>query len=168
MNFLDLILAAILLYGLVKGLWKGLFVELASLISLLLGIYLAIKFSGFTADFIRKNFASDLEYLEIIAFAVTFLLVVIGIVLLAKVFTKIAYFSGLGWINSLFGAVFGLVKMIFILSILLQFFQKINTEGTLISEEKLNESLLYNSVLETSEYVFPIISEWFDKAKEEI
>ena len=46
MTGIDLILGGILLYGLIKGLWKGLFIELASLVSLLLGIYLAIKFSG--------------------------------------------------------------------------------------------------------------------------
>lgn|SRR5690606_7427746 len=168
MNFLDLILAVILLYGLIKGLWKGLFVELASLISLLLGVYLSIKFSGFTADFIREKFSSDSEYLEIIAFAITFILVVIGVVLLAKVFTKIADFSGLGWVNRLFGALFGLIKMIFILSIFLHFFQKINANGALVSEEKLNQSVLYNPVVKASEFVFPTISGWFDKAKEEI
>ncbi len=168
MNFLDLILAAILLYGLIKGLWKGLFVELASLVSLLLGVYLSVKFSGFTANFIREKFSSESEHLEIIAFAITFILVIIGIFLLAKVFTKIADFSGLGWINRLFGAIFGLIKMIFILSIFLHFFQKINANGALVSEEKLNQSVLYNPVVKTSEYVFPIISEWFDKAKEEV
>lgn len=168
MNFIDIILAGILLYGLIKGLWRGLFVELASLVSLLLGIYLAVKFSGFTADFIRNKFSSDSEYLEIIAFAITFILVVVGIILLAKVFTKIADFASLGWINRLFGAVFGVIKMIFILSIFLHFFQKINITGALIPEEKLNQSILYNPIVEASETVFPAISEWFDKAKNEI
>jgi|SRR5690554_690820 len=168
MNFLDLILASILLYGLVKGLWKGFFVELASLISLLLGVYLAIKFSGFTAHFIRDKFSSDSDYLEIIAFAITFVMVVIGIILLAKVFTKIADFASLGWINRLLGGIFGLVKMIFILSIILHFFQKINATGIFLSEEKLNESVLYNPVVTASGLVFPIISEWSDKAKEEV
>lgn len=168
MNFLDIILATILLYGLVKGLWKGFFVEFASLISLLLGIYLAIRFSGFTATFIRENFSAESEYLEITAFAITFLMVVISIVLLAKVFTKIADFASLGWINRLLGGVFGLIKTIFILSVFLHFFQKINAKNTFFSEEKLNESLLYHPVVKTSEFVFPIISEWFDKATEEV
>jgi len=166
MSFVDIILAAILLYGLVKGLWKGFFVEFASLISLLLGIYLAVKFSGFTANFIRDNFSTESDHLEIVAFAITFLMVVIGIVLLAKVFTKIADFASLGWVNRLLGGIFGLIKMIFILSVFLHFFQKINATTTFFSEEKLNESLLYNPVVKTSEFVFPIISEWFDKAKE--
>lgn len=168
MNILDIILAAILLYGLVKGLWKGFFVEFASLISLLLGIYLAIKFSGFTANLIREHFSTESEYLEIIAFAITFILVVVGVVLLAKTFTKIADFASLGWINRLLGGAFGLIKMIFILSVFLHFFQKINATNSFILEEKLNESILYTPLINTSEMVFPIISEWFDKAKKEV
>src|SRR5690606_3106605 len=168
MNFLDIILAVILLYGLVKGLWKGFFVEFASLISLLLGIYLAIKFSGFTANLIREHFSTESEYLEIIAFAITFILVVVGVVLLAKIFTKIADFASLGWVNRLLGGAFGLIKMIFILSVFLHFFQKINATNTFFSEEKLNESVLYTPVVKTSETVFPTISEWFAKAKEEL
>lgn len=168
MNFIDIIIGSILLYGLVKGIWRGLFVEFASLISLLLGILIAVKFSGFTADLIRDKFSDDFAYIEITAFAITFILVVVGIVLLAKVFTKIADFAALGWINRLLGGIFGLLKMIFILSIILHFFHKINQNEALVSEEKLNESVLYIPVKETSEVVYPVFSEWFDKAKEEI
>ena len=168
MNFLDIFLAAVLLFGLVRGLWKGFFVELASFVSLIIGIFIAIKFSGFTADFLRKESESDSHYIEIAAFAITFILVVVGIILLAKVFTKIADFTALGWLNRLLGGIFGLLKMLFILSVLLHFFQKINFNGNLVSEEKLNESVLYNPVKETSEFIFPVLSDWFDKAKEEI
>lgn len=168
MNFLDILIGALLVYGLIKGIWKGLFVELASLLSLLLGIFVAVKFSGFTADFIRENFLTDSEYIEIIAFAGTFLLVVIAIVLLAKVFTRMANFASLGWINRMFGGVFGLLKMVLILSVLLHFFQKTNQNEALISEEKLDQSVLYHPVKQTSEFIFPVLAEWFDKAKQEI
>jgi|SRR5690554_406175 len=168
MNFLDILIGALLVYGLIKGIWKGLFVELASLLSLLLGIFVAVKFSGFTADFIRENFLTDSEYIEIIAFAGTFLLVVIAIVLLAKVFTRMADFASLGWINRMFGGVFGLLKMVLILSVLLHFFQKTNQNEALISEEKLDQSVLYHPVKQTSEFIFPVLAEWFDKAKQEI
>lgn len=168
MNFLDIIIGSILLYGLVRGIWRGLFVEFASLVSLLLGILIAVKFSGFTADLIREKFSDDFAYIEITAFAITFILVVVGIILLAKVFTKIADFAALGWINRLLGGIFGLLKMVFILSIVLHFFGKINQNGGIVTEEQLNESLLYNPVKQTSEVIYPILSEWFDKAKEEI
>lgn len=168
MNFIDIIIGSILLYGFIRGVWRGLFVEFASFISLLLGIFIAVKFSGLTADLIRDKFSEGFAYVEIIAFALTFILVVIGIILLAKVFTKIADFTSLGWINKLFGGIFGLLKMVFILSVLLHFFDKINHNTEIVKEEKLNESLLYVPVKKTSEFIYPILSEWFDKAKTEI
>lgn len=168
MNFLDIILAAILLYGLIKGLWKGFFIEFASLISLLAGIFLAVKLSGFTASLIREKLEYDSDYLEILSFAITFILVVIGIILLAKVLTKVASFTSLGWANRLLGGIFGLIKMIFILSVILHFFHKINATGIFFPEEKLNESVLYNPVVQVSEFVFPTLSEWFEIAKQEV
>jgi len=163
-NFIDIFLGIILLYGLFKGLKNGLFVELASLVSLLLGVYLSIEFSNLTADFIRETLSFDSDYLEIIAFLITFILVVVLVTLLAKVFTKIVDFANLGLINRLLGAVFGLVKIIFILSISMHFFQKINTNEVFLSKEKMDESILYNPVVETSELIFPVVSELFDKA----
>jgi len=165
-NFVDIILGIILLYGFLRGLRNGFFMELASLVCLLLGVYLSIEFSDFVADFIRKSISFDSEHLEIIAFLVTFISVVIVVILLAKIFTKIVSFANLGWINRLLGAVFGLVKVTFILSISIHFFQKINTNEIFVSKEKTNESVLYSPIVEISEYIFPIVSEWFGKATE--
>ena len=53
MSTLDIILAALLLFGLVKGFMKGLFVEITSLVALVLGLYGAIHFSYFMADFLK-------------------------------------------------------------------------------------------------------------------
>ena len=106
MTGIDLILGGLLLYGFIKGLWKGLFIELASLVSLLLGIYLAVKFSGFVSGMFDGQLPDDPKTAAIAAFIITFLAVVIGITLLAKAFTKIADFSGLGLLNRILGGMF--------------------------------------------------------------
>ena len=59
MEILDIILAVLLLYGLVMGVSKGLFVEAASLVSLVLGVYGAIKFSHFTAFYLKNHVSWD-------------------------------------------------------------------------------------------------------------
>lgn len=168
MNFLDVFLTTVLLFGFIKGIYKGLFVELASLISLLVGLYIAVKFSGLIAGFWKEESSQDPYYIEVIAFASTFILVVIGITLLAKVFTKIANFTALGWLNRLLGGFFGLIKILFILSVILHFFQKINLDEKLLSEEKLSSSVLFNPVKTSSDFIFPILSKWFTKAQEEV
>ena|SRR5690606_12799082 len=165
MNVFDIILLAFLLFGFIRGLWSGFFVSLASFISILVGIFIAVKFSSLTANFLRDNLSQDWKHIEIIAFAITFIAVVIGIALLAKVFTKIADFSGLGWINKILGGVFGLLKIVLILSVFLHFFEKINENNALVSEKTLQESILYRPISEVSEIIFPTLSDWFEKIK---
>jgi membrane protein required for colicin V production len=165
MNVFDIILLAFLLFGFIRGFWSGFFVSLASFVSILVGIFIAIKFSSFTADILRNTFSKDWKHLEIIAFVITFIAVVIGITLLAKVFTKMADFSGLGLMNKILGGVFGLLKTLLILSVFLHFFEKLNENKTFASEETLEESFLYQPVSEISEVIFPKLTEWFDEIK---
>ena len=44
MGFIDIVLGALLVFGLIRGLRNGLIVEFASLISFFVGVYLAVKF----------------------------------------------------------------------------------------------------------------------------
>ncbi|MCD8518789.1 MAG: CvpA family protein, partial [Flavobacterium sp.] len=46
MSFIDIVFAVLLGFAVYKGLKNGLFVEVASLVALVAGIYLAIKFSN--------------------------------------------------------------------------------------------------------------------------
>ena len=46
MSFIDIVFAVLLGFAVYKGLKNGLFVEVASFVALILGIYLAIKFSS--------------------------------------------------------------------------------------------------------------------------
>ena len=54
MNVFDIIIAALLLFGLVRGIMKGLFIEVASLVALIAGVYGAIHFSYFVSNFLKE------------------------------------------------------------------------------------------------------------------
>ncbi|WP_026716741.1 CvpA family protein [Flavobacterium gelidilacus] len=164
MSFIDIIFAAFLAYALYKGIKNGLFVELASLVALLAGIFVALKFSDFTKSIIENNVSWDPKYIEIIAFALTFIAVVAGIHLFAKVLTKIADFAFLGWINKLAGAVFSMLKTILALSIVILLFEKINVNNMIAKEETLDDSIFYNPIKKVSEFVYPQIEEWYEKS----
>ncbi|WP_432222525.1 CvpA family protein [Flavobacterium sp. TMP13] len=167
MTTFDMILGVLLVYGLYKGIRNGLFVELASLISLLAGIYFAIKFSSFLKDLISKQVSWNPNTIQIIAFVLTFLAVVIGIMLLAKIFTKLADFAYLGWINKLGGGVFRLLKMILILSVVFTLFEKVNFDNAIAKEETLDASLFYRPIQKVSGFVYPSIDKFYEKLKEE-
>lgn len=165
MAVIDIILGSILLYGLIKGLWKGLFTELAGLISLLAGIFIAIKFSGFTGSILEGHVSWEPKYISITAFAITFIAVVAAIIVLGKVFTKLAGFAGLGIFNRIFGGVFGFLKMVLILSVSLNFFLKLNSNNSFAEKETLDNSVLFYPVLEVSNILFPVLEEWFAEFK---
>ena len=171
MSFIDIIFAALLGYAIYKGLKNGLFVEVASLLALIVGIFVAIKFSHIVTAVIETKVSWDPKYIEITAFALTFIAVVIVIHLSAKLLTKIVDFAYLGWINRLAGAGFSILKTILALSIVILLFEKINVNNMLVKKEMLDESIFYNPTKEISAFVYPQIEEWYEgfseKPKEE-
>lgn len=181
MNTVDIVLALILLYGLVRGFFRGLLAEIASLVGIVAGIYGAIHFSYILSDFFSENMNWDSEYVNLIAFAITFVLIVFLISLAGKILTKMAGFAALGIVNKLLGAGFGLLKMAFIASVIIMFFAATNEEIELVSKEKLEDSKLYAPVRVIAPAVLPSIlrearerdllddeSELFENKKEEV
>ncbi|MEQ3662473.1 MAG: CvpA family protein [Flavobacterium sp.] len=166
MSFIDIIFAALLGYAIYKGLKNGLFVEVASLLALIVGIFIAIKFSHIVRAVIETKVSWDPKYIEITAFALTFIAVVIVIHLSAKLLTKIVDFAYLGWINRLAGAGFSILKTILALSIVILLFEKINVNKMLVKEETLNDSIFYNPTKEISAFVYPQIEEWYESFSE--
>lgn len=163
MDFIDIVLAGLLGYSAYKGLKNGLFVELASLISFFVGIYIAVKFSYVVGVFIGESKSA-----KVAAFVITLIAVVIGIHLLAKVFSGIANFVFLGWLNKLGGAFFAILKTTLMLGIILSLFQKVNINDALVSKETQEKSLLFNPILKTSEFMLPVLTDWFKDLKEKI
>ncbi|WP_310378733.1 CvpA family protein [Flavobacterium sp.] len=165
MSFLDIVLGVLLGYGLYQGIKNGLFVELASLISLLLGIYIAIKFSAVAQEILSGFVHWNPKKIQILAFIITFILVVIGIHLLAKFLTGIADFAYLGWINKLGGGFFRMLKTILIVSIFLNLFEKINFNNTFAKKETLDNSLFYRPIQKTASFIYPSIEKWVEDLK---
>jgi membrane protein required for colicin V production len=165
MSFLDIVLGGLLCYSLFKGIRNGLFVELASFLSLILGIYIAIKFS----DVIRAILSGWVHWnphtIQVIAFILTFIVVVVGIYLLGKFLTGIADFAFLGWLNSLGGGFFRVLKTVLIISIFFTVFEKINYHNYLAKKETLDKSLFFNPIQKVSGFIFPSIEKWYDKAR---
>ncbi len=153
MNSVDIILSIVLLYGLVRGFFRGFLAELASLVGIVAGIYGAIHFSHFMGYFLSDVFGWKPEYLNLVAFALTFILIVFLISLAGKVLTKIAAFAALGIVNKLLGALFGLIKAAFVTSVIIMFFKSTNERIEIVETETIEESVLYEPV----EVIAPIL-----------
>ncbi len=157
MSVLDIILAALLLFGLVRGFMKGLFVEVASLVALVAGVYGAIHFSNFAAAFLQTRTEWNEKTINITAFAITFVVIILVISLAGKALTKLADFAALGIINKLLGGVFGALKIGLILSVVLIVFNKMNNTIPFVGEDDLEDSILYKPVKSLAPMIFPSI-----------
>ncbi|TDN88105.1 membrane protein required for colicin V production [Salegentibacter sp. 24] len=157
MNTIDIVLALILLYGLVRGFFRGLLAEIASLVGIVAGIYGAIHFSYILSSFFSENMGWDSRYLNLIAFAITFILILFLVTLAGKILTKMAGFAALGIVNKLLGGVFGLLKMGFIASVVIMFFAATNEEIDLVDQESLEASKLYKPVKVIAPIILPSV-----------
>ena len=157
MNILDIILGALILFGLIRGLSKGLFVEVASLVALIAGVFGAIHFSDFAAGFLESKVDWSEQTINITAFAITCIIIVLVISLAGKALTKLADFAALGMLNKLLGGVFGALKIGLILSIALMIFSKMNRTIPFLEEDDMENSLLYKPVESLAPMIFAYI-----------
>lgn len=157
MNTIDIVLALILLYGAVRGFFRGLLAEVASLVGFVVGIYGAIHFSYILSDFFSEKLNWDPEYVNLIAFAITFILIVFIISLAGKILTKMAGFVALGIVNKLLGAGFGFIKIAFVTSVIIMFFAATNEDINLVNEESLERSQLYSPIKNIAPAILPSI-----------
>ena len=159
MNLLDIILGIILIFSFFQGTKKGLFVTLASLIGLVLGIMGAIYFSDYAANYINEWFSWKEQTTSFAAMAVTFIAIVIIVNWAGKFLTKIVDFAFLGIFNKLLGGVFNMIISAFIVSVIFMFFNEWNATEYVISEEKKNNSYLYEPIANLAPLVLPDLVE---------
>lgn len=157
MGVLDIVLGALILFGLVRGFLKGLFVEAASLISLIAGVYGAMHFSNFAASFLENKTEWNEKTINIVAFAITFVIIILAIALAGKALTKLADFAALGILNKILGGVFGALKIGAILSVVLIIFNRFNNTITFVEQESIESSILYEPVKGLIPMIFPDI-----------
>lgn len=163
MNYIDIIIAIVLfLFGL-KGFRKGLIIEVVTLLAFGVGIYGAMHFSDFTAEHLQEVMNVNPKYLNTIAFALTFILLVIFVNLIGKAVTNLVKAMNLGFWNKVGGFLFGVAKGVLLCSIVILVLNNLQMAG-LVKEEVKKESCLYPYVEKTVPYLY----KGFDLVKETI
>ncbi len=139
---------------------KGLFIELASLLALVLGIFGAIHFSYFIGDYLKEYADWKPQYINLTAFAITFVAILLLVSWLGKLLTKVANFASLGLLNKLLGGLFGGMKIAVILSAVILFFEVADWDFSLIDKEALNSSVVYGSLKELGRLIFGMVLDY--------
>ncbi len=143
MFILDIILLVVLAVGLIIGLVRGFILEVMGFVGVIIAVFVARIYAPILGEMVAKWFSLPLIYAKPIAYGLIFVAVVVACYLLAKMLNGIVKLVMLDWLNKLLGALFGLLKYVLILSVLINIFDAINHKFLLFSEEKTQQSVLY-------------------------
>jgi membrane protein required for colicin V production len=116
---IDIALVIVLAIGAVAGYRKGFLSELFSLLGIILGILAGFKLMGIAMVNLQARYNIDEKILPYVAFGVVFLIVIILVSLLGKLFKSSIEKTVLGNVDQAAGSVLGLLKTAFMASVIL-------------------------------------------------
>jgi len=157
MNYLDILLFIPLIIGAWRGFKKGFIIELFTFLALLVGIYAGIHFSDFVANMLRNGLSLTSDYVPVIAFTLTFLVVGAGVYFAGKMLERVIKVVALSAVNKFFGLLFGLLKMLFFASAVLVIIESFDEKGQFFPQELKDSSLLYHPVKKVSLTAIPAL-----------
>lgn len=158
MNYLDILLCIPIVWGLYKGFTKGLIIEAATLVAFSAGVWGGIKFSDYVAEKISTWFDWTSPYLPIISFALTFLVIIAFVFLVAKMIQKMVEGVALSAVNKIGGAIFGALKFALIMSVLIFMIDAVEQSYPMISFKTKEGSLLYRPVGKIAPTLIPALN----------
>jgi membrane protein required for colicin V production len=146
MNFIDILILAFIGLFVIYGFRKGFIISLASIVSLVLGIYAAIHFSNYLDAVIMERLEPSKEWLPLLSFTIIFFAVVIVVFIVARLLEKVIDVVGMGFLNRLGGALLGLIKGILLASIILFIVAKADPGQEWITKKDKQDSWLIKNV----------------------
>ena len=166
-NYIDAFVLIALAYSFYKGFSKGFVIVLASFIALILGVLGAMYFSDIVAEVLKTKTEIQEQYISISAFTITFMGIIFGVHLIAKIVNQAVKMVALAPLNKVMGGVFSMLKTIVILSVVFYLFDFVNSNMTMVKRKTLNESIAYSNIMAITEAAIPLItkSDWYDPSK---
>ena len=155
---LDIIILVCFLPAIVGGIHRGFISQVISLISLLLGVWLAFHFSDLACSWLKQYLTGVSEtVLSIAGFMLVFVVVAILLFLVGRLLKGFTKMVALGWLDWVLGIVFALVKAAFIIGIVLILFDTLNLKFELAADDKIAESVLYAPIRDLAYKIFPYL-----------
>ena len=148
MNYLDIIISIPIVFGIIMGVKRGVVKEVLALAGIVLGIFVSRAYAGDAAAWLHDNVSTwDANLLRPIAAFSLFILTALVCNLLAYLLTKLFKLISLGWLNRLIGGVFGAVKWVLIVSIIVLCVDMLDSVLHFIRPEIKESSILYAEAL---------------------
>jgi membrane protein required for colicin V production len=142
MKMLDLIILLPLIYGAYKGYKRGFIMSLFMLLAVIVGLYAAFHFTDVIVSYGKEHFEWKSAYIAPVTFLSLFLIVGAGIYFGGKVLESVIKLAKLSVLNSLAGALLGLLQWTYFVGSLLLMLISFDQKETIISKETKQHSLI--------------------------
>jgi len=159
MNYLDFILLIPVFFGAWKGFKKGFIIEVFTFLALFAGLYGAIHFTDFIAEILKEKLSVESEYMPIIAFVLTFLMVGAMVYFLGKMLEKAISLVALSTFNKFAGLIFGSIKLLIVSGMIVVVLESVDQKDNIISRDLKKSSLLYEPLRDMSFKALPALEE---------
>ncbi len=153
MNALDIVIAVILAYCLIRGIFRGLVKEVSSIVGVLAGFYAAYTYYPQVAQLISR-WIFDPAIRSILSFFLLFCLVFALVSLLGVLLKHLLQVAYMGWVDRICGGGFGTVKGLLISAVIVVALTAFLQRGTPL----VRDSLLAPHVTVLSERMAKIVS----------
>jgi len=166
MNWLDIIIIAGVIIGIIHGIFTGIVKQVISLVSLVAAILLSGAVANMIRNWIEPNIqlrnnllAYDIQFT--IYYIIAFILIISLFSIAAGFVDKIINYTPAGFINKIFGALFGVLLWALCLSILFNVLAVFDSHSQVIPVTVKENSLYYEKVKMIFPMIFPYIEGFF-------
>ncbi len=157
MKTLDILLLIPLVFGAYLGFRKGLLLEIVSLVAFILAIVGAFKLLDFGIELLQPYFEKWDTALPIISFILLFIAILVAVNIVGKIVKKVLDMTLLGGLDNFAGAVLGLLKWAFGVSLVLWMAESVDIS---ISPEMAEGTYIYPTLASVAPFVLDMFSEY--------
>ncbi|MDR0907807.1 MAG: CvpA family protein [Rikenellaceae bacterium] len=153
MNWLDIVIAALLIYAVWDGARQGVVRQVLGLAALVLGIYLA---------WINGRSVGEILGLEGVAatltgFAVVLVVVIVAVALIGRLTRGLFRLAGLGVFDNILGIVFSALKMLLGVGLVIMVVESVDKNDKILTDKVKSRSIMYRAATAVTDFVFPYI-----------
>ena len=133
---------------------KGLVVEIASIAAILLGFIGSRMWGAMFAAWLIEQFSWPESVCVVIAYALLFVGISVVLHILAKLLTKLFKTVALGWLNRLLGGLFGTLKWMIIVLLLVLCVHRLDDQFHFLQDDLKNQSIVYMQAAPLAEKIW--------------
>lgn len=163
MTVIDIIILALLALAVFKGIKDGLMRQLGGIVGLILGIFLAGRFSAMLSGWLHRVAPTLSEsVVKVLSFIVIIVVVCLCVVLLSRLLEKVIKITTLGWINRLLGVLLSVSAVVLLIGVLVSVIEYVNnTWFTLVPPETMAKSKGVQIISSITDALFPYLKQLF-------